>query len=69
MTNITLEEIIKNILSTQHERISEYLVEGHNGFSEIGLEAEDIPEVTVGYGFYNEDHKYNLKISLEKEFE
>lgn len=69
MSDLSLEEVINNILSTQYERISEYLVNGQKGFPERGVDEEDIPEVSVGYGFYNDDHKYNLKVTLEKEFD
>lgn len=69
MEDIKLEEVIGNLLETQCKRLGEQLVEIRKGFSATGLDEMDTPEVNIGYGFYHNDHKYFVRVSLEKEFD
>ena len=65
-----LQAIISKILETQHKNIAEQLTPLDWIFDEFGVPKEDVPELFIGYGFYDENNvKYNLKIVLEKEFD
>lgn len=65
-----LKAIISKILETQHKTIAEQLTPLEYLFEEFEVPKKDVPEISIGYGFYDENNsKYNLKIVLEKEFD
>ena len=66
---VELQAIISKILETQHKNIAEQLAPIDWLFQEFDVPEEDIPDLSIGYGFYDNDKKYTLRIVLEKEIE